>query len=318
MFTARHEKLGTRRRLSRFSRASGLSLTWVVLFFTCLMLLVLSRLEHKGLKSARAHVIEQVRPQFSLVRDAAQPIFNIVTLFSNNRDLEKQLKRLRAENRDLRGWRWQATRLQRQLTQLRSQSVAAIQDGLDVQVGKVLMRSSGAFAHSVVIDVGREHGVGVGYPVMQGHFLIGRVIEVSNATARVLFLTDGESRIPVSVGKDRHRALLIGTSSGGLRLQYLKKGAGPKVGDRVVTSGVAGHLQAGLKVGRIHDVTDHVSVKLIANLGDLDFVQVVIPQGNPAVVAKGHPKEHEVERPVTLHTSQKLNQPLTFDKQARE
>src|SRR5437588_391058 len=66
--------------------------------------------------------------------------------------------------------------------------------------------------------------------------LVGRITEVGSRTARVLLITDMNSRVPVILEGSRSRAILAGTNGPLPRLLYWSEGTVPKQGERVVTS----------------------------------------------------------------------------------
>jgi rod shape-determining protein MreC len=86
-------------------------------------------------------------------------------------------------------------------------------------------------------------------PAITGDGLIGRVTEVGERSARVLLLTDLNSRVPIYVERTRARAVMVGNNSDQMLLNYLLPGADIVVGDRIVTSGQGGIFPPGLPVG---------------------------------------------------------------------
>jgi rod shape-determining protein MreC len=93
---------------------------------------------------------------------------------------------------------------------------------------------------------------------LTGDGLAGRIAEVGRRSARVLLLTDINSRVPVLVERTRDRAILAGDNSNHPQLLYLKPRAELRVGDRVVTSGDGGVFPAGLPVGVVDSIEDGV------------------------------------------------------------
>ena len=75
------------------------------------------------------------------------------------------------------------------------------------------------------------------------------VSEVGSRAARVLLVTDLNSRVPVIVEGSQQRALLAGDNSERPYLRYLDTGAAIQIGDRIVTSGQGGVFPPGLPVG---------------------------------------------------------------------
>ena len=91
--------------------------------------------------------------------------------------------------------------------------------------GSVIADARGPFLRSALINLGRDNGVRVGYAVIDGDGLIGRIVDAGTSVARVLLLNDLNSRIPVLVGPAGIRALVSGDNSAELKLDFLPDGA---------------------------------------------------------------------------------------------
>jgi rod shape-determining protein MreC len=79
---------------------------------------------------------------------------------------------------------------------------------------------------------------------------------VGNRSARVLLVTDINSRIPVLIGEARDRAILAGDNSSQPKLLYLAPGTETVPGDHVVTSGHGGVFPPGLPIGVVTQASE--------------------------------------------------------------
>ena len=105
--------------------------------------------------------------------------------------------------------------------------------------------------------------------------LVGRVTEIGARSARVLLLTDINSRIPVTLESSRARAILVGTNGARPRLLHWPEGVMPVEGERVVTSAEANAFPAGLPVGVVHySATNAPEVDTSARLDRLEVVRI--------------------------------------------
>ena len=105
--------------------------------------------------------------------------------------------------------------------------------------------------------------------------LVGRVTEVGSRTARVLLITDLNSRIPVIMETSRARAILVGTNGARPRLLYWPEGVQPQEGERIVTSADANAFPANLPVGTVHHTASGVpEVQPFAMLNRLEVVRI--------------------------------------------
>lgn len=101
----------------------------------------------------------------------------------------------------------------------------------------------------VYIDKGRRDGVDKGNAVLAEEILVGQVIELGEATAKVRLLMDSESKIPVRTSKGA-LGLLVGKEGKNLRLEKILQREELGEGDLVGTSGDGG-FPADLLIGKV-------------------------------------------------------------------
>ena len=110
--------------------------------------------------------------------------------------------------------------------------------------------------------------------VINADGFIGRIVEVGRHAARVLLVTDLNSRIPVQLAATGLRALLSGTNGRRMRLTYVLPNVTVSVGALIVTSGHGGVLPRGIPVGRVDSVNrDIILVRPLVNWNRLTFVR---------------------------------------------
>jgi rod shape-determining protein MreC len=108
--------------------------------------------------------------------------------------------------------------------------------------------------------------------------LIGRVIAVGQNHARVILLSDGDSRVPVMGELTRARALVSGDKTAAPRLAHLNTPPLMRDGERVVTSGDDGIFPRGLAVGQAGIGPDKLwRVRLASGVSAIDFVRLIPP-----------------------------------------
>jgi rod shape-determining protein MreC len=137
--------------------------------------------------------------------------------------------------------------------------------------------SRGPFNNNRLIDAGTNKQIKFGYPVINEHGLVGRVVGVSPEVSRVLMVTDVVSRVPVMIARSDARAMLSGDGGGYPRLEYLRGGKESlKKGDQILTSGDGGLFPRGLAVGEAVRGVDGVwRAKLYINRAPVDEVKVL-------------------------------------------
>jgi rod shape-determining protein MreC len=123
--------------------------------------------------------------------------------------------------------------------------------------------------------VGPNHGLRKGQIALDERGLVGRITEVGSRTARVLLITDMNSRVPVILETSRARAILAGTNGPWPRLMYWSEGTVPKEGERVVTSAEASAFPANLPIGTVRYNANGVpEIEPDAQLRVLDIVRI--------------------------------------------
>ena len=165
--------------------------------------------------------------------------------------LRQENARLREENARLLAWQTAARRLENENEGLRG--LANFREGPEAAfiTARIVGDSVSAYVRGALLNVGRRAGVAHGQAVVTGEGLAGRIAEVGENSARVLFVTDVNSRLPVVVERTRERAILAGDNSAQLRLTLLQSVAGVQRGDRIITSGHGGSFPVGIPIGEV-------------------------------------------------------------------
>ena len=191
--------------------------------------------------------------------------------------LRAENARLREQNLRLLEWQSAARQLSLENAALRQLlSMPATPERPTAVAGRVIADTGGPFVHTVLLDVGAEHGAARGMAAVNERGLVGRVIEAGRRSSRVLLLTDFNSRIPVMVEPSRDQAILAGNNTGRPALVFLPINPRLAVGDRVVTSGRDGVLPPGLEVGTVHSI-DHagVAVEPLVDFTRLEYLRLL-------------------------------------------
>jgi rod shape-determining protein MreC len=146
---------------------------------------------------------------------------------------------------------------------------------------KVLIDKNSPFLRSVVLNKGSKNNIKLGMAVLDGEYLIGKVVEVNFFTSRVLLLSDINSKIPVSVSPDEIQAIMSGDGKQNATLQYIKgTDLKNKNEDKIVsTSGAGGIFKSGILIGKIFghtdSTTDTLKVDIFKDFTQLKYVKVV-------------------------------------------
>ena len=119
---------------------------------------------------------------------------------------------------------------------------------------QVIGRDPSNWTSIIYIDKGRDDNLRKYMAATTDKGLVGRIIELGSSTAKVMYITDPDSRIGVFVQRTRHDGLLCGTLSRQCQMIYLPLDADIWPGDLVVSSGLSESIPKGVLVGTVDDV----------------------------------------------------------------
>ena len=151
-------------------------------------------------------------------------------------------------------WRWRALALAlaAQNEALKSQLHFVPTPTPNFFAARVIADLGGLYARSVLVTIPRNARRIVNAVAMDGRGVVGRVVQAGSRSARVLLITDLNSRVPVAIGKHGERAIMEGQNTATPRLIYWAPGDPPREGAVVLTSADGGVFPYGLPVGVVH------------------------------------------------------------------
>lgn len=240
-------------------------------------LMVLSRLDHSQVRAFRASAAAAAAPVIEAAHAPLAPVRGLIAELQSREALVQRAQDLEGEARELRQWKARAAELERQLSDLSRLQRLVSAPATPFVTARVIGAGGERHVRALLIAAGRNERILAGHPVLDADGLVGRVVESTEAVARVLLLTDPASRVPVHIGASRRRALLVGDGSGTARLEHLAEGEPPLAGEEVLTSGLGGLFPQGLRIGSVTaGVGTERSVHLDADTERLSFVRVLL------------------------------------------
>ncbi|MGH7043075.1 MAG: rod shape-determining protein MreC, partial [Acetobacteraceae bacterium] len=270
-------------------RQALVKLTLPVLFVVSFGVVLLGRLDFMVAERARIALADALAPVYATlagplddVRAGVAQITGLIALNADN-------ARLQAENTRLRHWQAVALTLAARNRALQAALHWVPSPAPKFVTARVVADAGGVYARAVLLATGPNHFVRKGQIALADGSLVGRVTDVGSRSARVLLLTDRNSRVPVMLEGSHTRAILIGTNGARPRLVFWSDAA-PREGEQVVTAGVAGAFPPDLPVGTVRYTSAHIpEVVPDAELGRLDMVEIVAggSSGVPAPDAAG-------------------------------
>jgi rod shape-determining protein MreC len=262
-------------RLSIQARQALARLTLPVLIVAAFGLMLLGKADTLLEERARTMLADGLAPIYTVLSAPLERVHAAIAETVALWDMREDNDRLRAENEKLRRWQTIALALDAENQRLKA-SLRWIPDpDASFVTARVVADAGGVYAKAVLLSVGPNHGVRKGEIAVDERGLVGRITEVGARTARVLLITDLNSRIPVLLETSRAHAILVGTNGLRPRLQYWPQGVVPEEGERIVTSAEANAFPANLPVGTVHyNSSGAPEVEPAAMLQKLEVVRI--------------------------------------------
>ena len=239
-------------------------------------LFLLWRIDSPRVERFRAALIDAVVPSMTWAMAPVTWATDVLGNFQSYAQLLEQNRELREELRKMEAWKEAALQLEQKNARLLDLNNVRLDPKFTHVTGVVMADSGSPFRQSVLLNVGARDGIRDGWATMDGIGVVGRISGVGERTARVILVTDTNSRIPVTVQPSGQKAILSGDNSPLPPLEFIEDTDEVRPGDRVVTSGDGGVFPAGLLVGQVALGTDkRLRVVLAADYQRLEFLRVL-------------------------------------------
>lgn len=247
----------------------------IALFLMSFFFILLSKVDSVVIEAANKAALDVSGPIMQTVEYPSRIIHRLYTyiydishIYLENRELRDENKQLMMLQNKVRALEVENQLLARLLNYVPPADASFIS-------AKIIAESGDSFTHILLVYIGDED-VKKGQIVMGDESVIGRIDEVSGHYARVILVTDINSKIPVVVERTRARAILSGDNTIMPQLIFLRSSADVKEGDIIVTSGVGGMFPAGLPIGFVNSVQNgEITVETIADISRTEYVRIV-------------------------------------------
>ena len=242
------------------------------------------RIDSPRVERFRAQITDKLVPNLDWAMAPVTGTVNLVRDFQSYQRLADQNQELRSELRKMQSWKEAALQLEQENARLLDLNNVRLDPRLTFITGVVLADSGSPFRQSVLLNVGARDGLVDGWATMDGIGLVGRISGVAQNTARVILLTDANSRIPAIIQPSGQRAIVAGDNSAAPPLDFLENPDLVRPGDRVISSGDGGVFPAGLLIGQVAaDPGGRLRVRLAADYERLKFLRVLRHHGHEIV-----------------------------------
>ena len=227
--------------------------------------------------------------------DAVEGISDIVSLREENRNLRDEVARLEAQLREREA-------LDARVVELEEILGVEPPEDLPTITAQVFAVGISEFDFVRDIDKGSAAGIGVDMPVVDEGGLVGRVIAVTQNTARIRLITDPTVRVAVRIQRTGETGVLTGRGGGPLSLEMFNTDAALLEGDLLVSAD--GRFPAGITVARVLEsaraqvgFTLRTTAVPTAELSRIDFVKILVFTRDEAFVAD---VEDDSDTPITV------------------
>ena len=245
------------------------------LIFFSIIFLILGSLNFKVINHVKIGINEIVYRLSFMVSGPENFIKDNYLAIKNHQNLYKENEKNKSELIKLRG-----KDLLNEFTISENRKLKAIVDDnlvkSDTIFAKVLSDKGSPFLKSIIINKGSKHNINLGMIAIDGEYLVGKIVEINYLTARVLLLSDLNSKIPVIVEPNGIFSILSGTGKDHGIIQYSQKYEDIGNESIIYTYGVGNLFKAGIPVGRIknNSTNEEKKVEFFSDFTQLGFVKI--------------------------------------------
>ena len=144
-------------------------------------------------------------------------------------------------------------------------------------IGKVLVDKKSPFLRSIIVNRGSKDGIELGMAVMDKSYLIGKVVDVTFTTSRVLLLSDLNSKVPVDIMPNNIQSILSGSGEHHGVIQYTRQQSLIENEAVAFTSGAGGLFKSGIPIGKIQKdpINSKTTVTFFSDFSQLRYVKMI-------------------------------------------
>ncbi len=270
-----------KRRKSLFMHLSNIRLlakkfALVLLFLSAFVLMLVNKTDTAIIEKTSSLATDVVSPVIDILVIPARAVADVYDYLKELKQIHQENQELRRENRKLLQAKDRA-----QALEIENRILARLLNYVTPPEAKfitarVIAEEGDAFSHSLIAYTGDAKGVRKGQVVLSNRGVVGRIEQVGKLYSKIILITDINSKIPVMVERTRVRGILTGDNTPTPKMVFIPLEAELTVGDRIVTSGVAGVFPAGLPIGKISSIEkNNVTIKTFTNLERLEYVKIV-------------------------------------------
>ena len=247
----------------------------LTLLFLSIFVIILSNFNFKIIKFIKIGINEVVYRSSFLISIPENKIKKINTQIEDHMKIYDNHKNIKTELENLKQKKLLNDFLILENDKLRKLINESIES--NEVLAKVLIDKESPFLRSIVLNKGSKDKVKIGMAVLDGVYLVGKVIEVNYTNSRALLLSDYNSKIPSLLEPIGMQAVVSGTGKHYGKIQYTKEEYPKEMKTKeiiVYTSGLGGLFKPGLPVGKIPRENPK-RVDFFSDFKQLEYVKII-------------------------------------------
>ena len=236
----------------------------VVIAISLCFAFMLSDITYNSSVIVRSFALDLLKPVNLIIELPMQISEEVFDNLSSKQNLQRKVDDLEEENLKLKVSNEYLQKLSIDLSKLNT-----LWSSIDIQKDRFVISeknflSSNTFQPMLVLTIQDPKEIEKNSPVISEQGLVGRINNIGVLTAEVLLLQDIRSSVPIISEESSLHGILNGK---GLdrkgELQFIKKTANFKKGEKIFTSGLGGIYPKGLPIGKISSISDPVDSEFL-------------------------------------------------------
>ena len=254
---------GTKQRFSLFA-----------LIILSIVFIFIETIETKPLNYLRSFIKDTIYRGSLIVSFPANSFGNISENINSHISLHENYSKLKIENEKLKNDISESDFLELENTQLRKLIDEQVASNSNLVSARVMLDKQSPYLNSFIINIGSNKNIKNGMAVLDGKNFIGRIVDVNFFSARILLVTDLNSKISVITEPSTNHAILSGHGKNKPTLEYLPENHNIQNGDKIYTSGKEGIFSPGIPMGEVKIEDNVIKVLLFSDLKQTTFVNI--------------------------------------------
>lgn len=238
----------------------------------------------RGLFGVRSLLQAAIYPFQSVAVSLWKGVVNMPASFAGYKKVTNQNTELKEELMSLEPRLALLEELQRENTRLRTALLYKQKNPYRFKLlpAQVIGRSPDPWFSILEINQGSRAGIRRDMPVMVKEGLVGRIVEVSKYSSKVMLITDAESSVAAVDSRSRDFGVVKGGSLNKLFMKHVDASGDIEVGDSIVTSNISTIFPPGIPIGNVsqaskkeHDLFYHIEIKPAVDFRKIEEVFII-------------------------------------------